>query len=1275
MLDFVAVRTFTKTSSKGGAETITIYPEFLVGPSEDLMVRGGGFYAVWNEETGLWSRDPGVVMEIVDRAILEKRDEFPEEVDIETKLLKNFSSKKWSEFLSYCASLPERYVELDSSLTFLSSPVRKEDYISHRLPYDLKKGSYNAFDELLGVLYDPIERQKLEWAIGAVVSGDSKHIDKFLVLYGSAGTGKSTFLNILQMLFEGYYNIFNAKALTSSSNTFAMESFKANPLVSIQHDGDLSKIEDNTLLNSLVSHEQMEINQKHKALYTSRINTFLFLGTNKPVKITDAKSGIVRRLIDVQPTGDTISYERYKTLMAQVKFELGAIAAHCLDVYLQMGGEDAYDGYKPTRMIGATNDFFNFVEDHYDIFSNAGEDGISLAQIWALYKKWCEDCAVKYPFSRRGVKEEMKNYFKGYRERVRDPNGNYKRCIYTGFDDTRFYSVPAGANKPQTLELNESVSLFDRIFSEAPAQLATPEGTPMMRWSSVKTVLGDIDTHDLHYVKLPENHIVIDFDLKDEDGGKNLDRNIKAASKFPSTYAEVSQGGNGVHLHYIYDGDVSKLAKEYDKDIEIKVFKGNSALRRRLTRCNDIPIATISSGLPERKGGGKVINFEGLKNEKALRTLIEKNLKKEIHPGTKPSVDFIYKILCDAYNSGMPYDVTDMRPSIMAFAAKSTNHGLYCIKLVNKMPFHSDNPSESDDWAGDDYIFYDVEVFPNLFILVWKRDGDSTPVKMINPGPSDLEDLVKMKLVGFNCRRYDNHILYARMLGYSNSELYKLSKRIIDGSANSMFREAYNLSYADVYDFSSKKQSLKKFEIDLGIHHQELGLPWDQPVDESLWEKVAAYCVNDVVATEAVFHARHDDFVAREILASISGLKVNDTTRSHMTKIIFGSDKHPQDKFVYTDLSEMFPGYSFDAGKSSYRDEDPGEGGYVYSEPGMYENVGLFDITSMHTTSIVLLNLFGPYTDIFKELVEARIAIKHGDHKTAKKLLGGKLAPFLSDPDISDNKLAYALKIAINSVYGYTKARFECEFRDPRNIDNIVAKRGALFMIELKHAVQEQGYTVAHIKTDSIKIPNVDEYISNFIMEFGKKYGYTFEHEATYSKLCLVNQAVYIARDAKDGHWTATGTQFAVPYVFKTLFSHEPLEFKDFCEAKTVTGDWSIFLDMNEDESTIDSELKALENPRGTVEYKNHNYRFVGKAGLFCPIQIGKGGGLLMKSSNGTVYYSVSGTKGYRWLESEIVATMDKQDDIDISYYDNLAEEAVKAIGQFGSFEEFVKEP
>ena len=198
----------------------------------------------------------------------------------------------------YCQKqMRDSFHMLDEKLIFSNTPTNKKDYASKRLNYPLEEGTTDAWNKLMSTIYSEEERTKIEWAIGSIVCGESKKLQKFMVLYGAAGTGKSTVLNIVQQLFEGYYSVFDAKALGSSSNSFALEAFKTNPLVAIQHDGDLSRIEDNTRLNSLVSHELMTVNEKFKSTYANRFKCFLFMGTNKPVKITDAKSGLIRRLI------------------------------------------------------------------------------------------------------------------------------------------------------------------------------------------------------------------------------------------------------------------------------------------------------------------------------------------------------------------------------------------------------------------------------------------------------------------------------------------------------------------------------------------------------------------------------------------------------------------------------------------------------------------------------------------------------------------------------------------------------------------------------------------------------------------------------------------------------------------------------------------------------------------------------------------------------------------------------------------------------------------
>ena len=898
MLDFLMI---SRRSTKKGVE---IYPKFIIKNSTDLMIRGGDFYAIWIEEKGLWSTDEQDAIRLIDKELENYLKEHEQYLDgqVSVKYMWDAESGTIDSWHKYCQKqMRDSYHTLDDSLIFSNTKTTKEDYASKSLNYPLEPGDYSAWDKLISTLYTPEERHKIEWSIGSIVTGESRYLQKFMVFYGSAGTGKSTILNIVQQLFEGYYSVFDARALGSSSNSFALEAFKSNPLVAIQHDGDLSRIEDNTRLNSLVSHELMTVNEKFKAAYTNRFNCFLYMGTNKPVKITDAKSGLIRRLIDVSPSGNKLKRHEYNDVMNRVKFELGAIACHCADVYNDNPGY--YDDYIPISMMGASNDFYNFILDSYPIFRD--EDGVTLKCAWEMYKTYCEDAKVPYPMSRRIFKEELRNYFRDYQERYTTKDGDRVRSYYVGFRTDKFEEVEE--DEPE-IEVKQEIgyftceeSIFDQQCKDCPAQLTTEQGTPMYKWDNVKTSLKDINTKELHYVKVPENHIVIDFDIPDENGDKCLERNLEAASKWPPTYGEYSKSGQGVHLHYIYSGDPKKLSSIYSDHIEVKVYTGKSSLRRKLSKCNGLPIATISSGLP-LKGEDKVVNFEVVKTEKGIRTLIKRNLRKEIHPGTKPSIDFIYKILEDAYNSDLIFDVSDMKPAVLSFAASSTHQADYCIKLVKKMQFKSkevDNPVVKE--SEDKMIFYDIEVFPNLFLVNWKFEGeDQKVVRMINPKPMQIEELLRFRLVGFNCRRYDNHIMYARMMGYTNEQLYKLSQNIIT-QGKGFFGEAYNLSYTDVYDFAAKKQSLKKWEIELGIHHQELGLPWDQPVPEERWVEVAEYCDNDVIATEAVFNALKGDFTARKILADLAGMTVNDTTNSLTTRIIFGKERHP--KLVYTDLA------------------------------------------------------------------------------------------------------------------------------------------------------------------------------------------------------------------------------------------------------------------------------------------------------------------------------------------------------------------------------------
>ena len=1312
MLDFLRIK---EVHSKKG---IVIRPAFRCGvESNDLMIRAGDFYAIWLEDKGVWSTKEIDAINAIDRELYRYRDEhYPgaSEELVVVEDLDDSSTGQIEKWHSFCQrSLRDRYEDLDACLVFAGEENTKEKYSTKHLPYAVAHGPHDNWDELVGQLYDESNKHKIEWAIGCILSGDSKTIQKFLVLYGSAGTGKSTILRIIEQLFEGYVGSFDAQALGNPNNSFALEPLKKNPIVAIQDDGDLSKIQDNTRLNSIISHEEMPVNTKYGKIFPMTFRSFLIIGTNKEVKITDAKSGLLRRLIDVYVTGNTFPKSKYNKLMRGVKYELGAIAAHCLDVYNEDPG--FYDDYIPKEMMFKSNDFLNFIEAQYCIYEK--DNYTTLSTAWDQYKVYCADSntnpKMKYLF-----KDELRNYFEEYHERY-SMDGRQMKNVFVGFKKTMFEATPEkkkeSSSDASELIFKEERSILDDILKDCKAQYAVDD-RPATAWSNCKTTLKDIDTSKLHYV-LPRTsegtHVFIDFDIPDENGNKCFDKNYEAAKKWPLTYAEVSKSGQGIHLHYIYKGDPSELSNVYDDHIEIKAFQESSlvSMRRKVSKVFNHDITVLTGGLPVKEK--KVINFKTVKDEEHLRNIIKKFIKKEAEDvtSTHQSMSLIKKTLDDAYESGIPYDISDMYNALFSFACSSTNQSDACLKMLGTIKLKSQEESASIVTSGKN-VFFDCEVFPNLFLINWKFEGPDEPVvRMINPTPEEVDELIKLNLIGFNNLRYDNYMLYARHLGYTNEQLFTLSNDIINGDRKDIgMREAKNISKTDIYDFSSKKQSLKLFEIDMHFPHKELGIPWDQPVPEDRWAEVAAYCDNDVLATEALFNTpeRQADYLGRQILADIAGLTVNDSTNACTTRIIFGAERHPsglqwrdlgdvsdatdiviKDNVMYSfsDIDEyvkfdtkgrpVFPGYTFsyDSTKkkavSMYRGEEVGEGGYVYAEPGMYGNVALLDVKSMHPSSIVAENLFGDYTKNFKDIKDARVAVKEKRYSDARNMLDGKLSKYIDkveSGELSNKQLAGALKIAINSVYGLTAAKFDNPFRDYRNTDNIVAKRGALFMVNLKNAVQAKGFKVAHIKTDSIKIPDATPEIIEFVMDFGKAYGYEFDHEATYDRMCLVNNAVYIAKYKDDEchdivingevintPWTATGAEFAVPYIFKTLFAKKPLNFYDFTVTNSVAGGAAIYIGDD----------------------KNEEYTFVGRVGSFCPMAE-RGGtlwrGSIDKNTGKMKYSALSGTKGYKFLESETVQSCGYEEFIDKNYFITMANNAIEDIKLFGDYDWFVSD-
>ena len=1132
-MDFldVSVKKFTSNNRTVDYE---VSPDFIFGDAKDLVVKGSKFYAYWNGS--FWDTKQKNLFYDIDSLLWRKARELEDGrpgLRIDVKEIRKASAGKFRLFADFCKACEASDISFNQKVLFADHKMQRRDYATTQLTYSPQEGEATAFKELIGTLYLPKELDKILWFMGALFTNKMYKIEKFMYLYGSKGSGKGTVLKIFRMLFEDYCGTIDLKLLTSADQ-FATGQIQEVPLL-IDEDTDISHIYNDTPLLKLTSHETISVNKKFKEPYDVKFIGLLITASNQRYKVRNVDSGITRRAIVVNPSGQKVSHTRYNQLMSQIKYELPYIAHMAISRFEELGF-DYYDDYFDVDMAEQTDHIFDFIRSNAIHMQN----GITLKQISELYREYLEDMGWKTDGYKATIKREalryfdtmlkdshvdgtrVNNYFKGFRWNIAFPEGVVGT---TKADDT---VVP-----DNWLEFNHHNKVFNKLAAEYPAQPALRNGNPSEKWDNVVTKLSDIQTNKLHWVKVPLNHVILDFDLKDENGNKNLELNKEAASKFPPTYAEVSKSGQGIHLHYIYDGNVNELDNLVEKNIEIKVYRGKSSLRRIDKASNNLQLSHISSGLPLKEKKDREM-YDQIKEitytEKTLRKFVKRQLgmiegKEPSHPNTKPTIDFIAHEIQKAADMGLEYDITDLRHAVFMRAIRSTNNKDYCLAVFQKIPWSTMRDDEGKTEAKltnftkiypkEELVFFDIEVYPNLFVVVWKKYHEDEFTRWINPTPDQIEYLMTFPLVGFNNRRYDNHILYARLLGSNNMELFTQSHRIINekNAKSGMYAAAYELSYTDIYEYSQKKQSLKRWEVDLGIKHVEMEIPWDKPVPDELIPTVVEYCVNDVDATEKLFDAIYADYVAREILATIAKGSMNATNNQLTAKFIFGDDPRPQDKFNYVHLNKLFPGYRYEFGKSYYRGFETGEGGFVYAEPGVYSDIALLDVESMHPNSLCNMNYFGPYTQRYADLLKVRVLLKHNKIEEVKKMFDGVLAPFLDNPEYL-KPLVTALKIVINSVYGMTSAKFDNKFKHPDNVDNIVAKRGALFMVDLKFAIEEQGYKVCHIKTDSVKVPNADEKIIQFVHDFGKqeKYNYKFEHEHTYKRMALINNAVYIAQ-------------------------------------------------------------------------------------------------------------------------------------------------------------------
>ena len=602
-MDFldVSVKKFTSNNRTVDYE---VSPDFIFGDAKDLVVKGSKFYAYWNGS--FWDTKQKNLFYDIDSLLWRKARELEDGrpgLRIDVKEIRKASAGKFRLFADFCKACETSDISFNQKVLFADHKMQRRDYATTQLTYSPQEGEAVAFKELIGTLYLPKELDKILWFMGALFTNNMYKIEKFMYLYGSKGSGKGTVLKIFRMLFQEYCGTIDLKLLTSADQ-FATGQIQEVPLL-IDEDTDISHIYNDTPLLKLTSHETISVNKKFKEPYDVRFIGLLITASNQRYKVRNVDSGITRRAIVVNPSGRKVSHTKYNQLMTQIKYELPYIANMAIQRFEELGF-DYYDDYFDVDMAEQTDHIFDFMR------TNAihMQHGITLKQISELYREYLEDMGWKTDGYKATIKREalryfdtmlkdshidgmrVNNYFKGFRWNVAFPEG------VVGTTEANDTVIP-----DDWLDFNYHNEVFNKLAAEYPAQLALRNGNPSDKWDNVVTTLSDIKTSKLHWVKVPLNHIIIDFDLKDESGNKNLELNVEAASKFPPTYAELSKSGQGIHLHYIYDGNVNELNNLVDKHIEIKVYKGNASLRRIDKASNNLqPSHFIGLAVEREKG-------------------------------------------------------------------------------------------------------------------------------------------------------------------------------------------------------------------------------------------------------------------------------------------------------------------------------------------------------------------------------------------------------------------------------------------------------------------------------------------------------------------------------------------------------------------------------------------------------------------------------------------------------------------------------------------------
>jgi DNA polymerase Pol2 len=255
-------------------------------------------------------------------------------------------------------------------------------------------------------------------------------------------------------------------------------------------------------------------------------------------------------------------------------------------------------------------------------------------------------------------------------------------------------------------------------------------------------------------------------------------------------------------------------------------------------------------------------------------------------------------------------------------------------------------------------------------VITWKKTSEKklSYVEYVKDESELLEKFVEEVkkfspdfLVGYNSDGFDLPYLKSR------ANKFRVPLNLgVDGSSPK-FTRGINLSgrisgivHIDILKFirttysqymQSETLSLNEVSKEfLGDEKKEFKFQHSSKISNSNWLKYYEYNLHDSVLTKGLFEKFWPDLL--EFTRVISE-PVFEISRNGLSKQVEGYILHNLEK--YNEIPEKRPNYD-EIG--SRRNRSPVEGAFVYEpKPGLYENLAMFDFTSMHTSIIISMNI------------------------------------------------------------------------------------------------------------------------------------------------------------------------------------------------------------------------------------------------------------------------------------------------------------------------------